>query len=139
MKKSIFLSLVLAITLTLSSCVKDDEPNFHFVPLQIQSADLPDSFSLNETYQIDVTYTIPDGCTGFSGFDVTSGNDTTTRNVVVIGTTRTDQDACTQATQEATGTFNFRVVYSDTYLFRFWQGEDEEGNQQYLEIEVPVM
>ncbi len=132
------MSLVLAAMLTLSSCTKDDEPNFHFVPLQIQNASLPDTFRLNETYQIEVTYTIPDGCTGFSGFDVTSSN-TTTRNVVVIGSTRTDQDACTQATQEATGTFNFRVVYDETYLFRFWQGEDEEGNQQYLEIEVPVM
>lgn len=141
MKKYLYKSFILVTLLILSSCIKDDEPNFQFVPLRIQSADLPDSFQLNQTYQIDVTYSVPNGCTDFYRFDVTSSDSSTrNRNVVVFGTMRIDEElSCTQAIQEQKSTFNFRVDYTETYVFRFWQSEDADGNQQYLEIEVPVM
>jgi len=115
----------------------DDGPNFHFLPLQIVSAELPDSLVLNDTYQIQVTYNQPDGCTAFAGFDITD-QDTTVRNVVVVGTRRTDQENCTEAITERTATFNFIVRYEEPYTFRFWQSENEAGEQQYLEVVVPV-
>ncbi len=135
MKKLFF--IVFALMLTLSSCIKDDGPNFYYVPLQIESAELPDSFELNETYEIRVTFNRPDGCTSFGGFDVTP-HDLTTRNVVVIGTKRTDAEACTEAIEQESRTFNFRVIHAQTYVFRFWHGQDEDGNQEYFEVEVPV-
>lgn len=137
MKKVFLILLIVSATLTLGSCEKDDTPNFHFVPLSIVSAELPEFFSLDQTYQIRVTYNKPDGCTSFGGFDVTQ-KDVTTRNVVVIGTKRYDQEACTQAIEEETNTFNFKVINNETYVFRFWQGEDADGNQEYFEVLVPV-
>lgn len=136
MKKFTF--LILIITLALSSCLKDDTPNFHFIPLSINSVELPESFSLNQTYQVKVTYTKPDGCSDFNGFEVTP-NDTTTRTVVVIGTQLTDQEVCDQAIVEETNTFDFKVIHSQTYIFRFWQGEDVNGEPEYFEVEVPVL
>jgi len=136
MKKSFVIALLTAVSLLFSSCFSDDGSNFHFVPLQIVSAELPESFTINESYDIQVTYILPDACTGFSGFDVVN-KDTTVRNVAVLGLKRTDQEVCTTSTQEQTTSFKFIVNYPQTYTFRFWQGE-ENGEQQYLEIEVPV-
>lgn len=137
MKRLIFTFFV-AIALSTSGCTLDDsEPNFHFSPLRILSADMPDFFELNQSYEITVMYQLPDACTGFRGFEV-SQSDLTTRNVVVFGTVQTDGQACPQVVKEAEASFTFNCQYDEPYLFRFWQGEDANGDQQYLEIEVPV-
>jgi hypothetical protein len=34
--------------------------------------------------------------------------------------------------------FNFQVTSTKPYIFKFWQGKDTEGNNIFLEIEVPV-
>ncbi|NER09862.1 hypothetical protein SAMN06265375_101618 [Muriicola jejuensis] len=136
LKKSIPL-LLCFVVFGLSSCkLEDDRVNFRFVPLQILSADVPEAFELNETYEIRVRYLRPSACVFFEGFDITKEG-VTTRNVVAIGTDFYDE-VCTQAVEEQEASFNFICLYEDTYLFRFWTGEDENGNQQYLEVEVPV-
>lgn len=129
--------MLTAVSFVFSSCSIGDEPNFFFLPLQIVSVELPESFVLNETFQIEVTYNQPDGCTSFAGFDV-NDEALTVRNVVVLGSTRTDQEACTQQVVEQTSSFDFVVNYEQPYTFRFWQGENENGEQQYLEVIVPV-
>lgn len=120
-----------------TSCSVDDGTNFHFTPLRIVSAELPESFNFGETYDIPVTYIRPDDCTFFNGFDVVQA-DNTTRNVVVIGSVLTDEENCTDLAEETTTSFSFSVRFTGTYLFRFWTGEDENGQQQYIEVEVPV-
>lgn len=136
LKKPISL-LLCVVFFGLSSCkLEDDRVNFRFVPLQILSADLPESFELNETYEIRVTYLRPSACIFFEGFDITKEG-VTTRNVVAIGTDFYDE-VCTLATEELEASFNFICLYDEPYLFRFWTGEDENGNQQYIEVEVPV-
>ena len=35
-------------------------------------------------------------------------------------------------------TFNFMVTGNGSYIFKFWQGEYANGDDQYLTIEVPV-
>lgn len=136
MKKALVILLGL-ITISLASCSLDDNgTKFHFVPLKIVAADLPESFSLNETYEVAVTYELPNNCSFFEGFDVTKSNDSI-RNVVAIGT-QLEQPDCTAEVVEKQSTFSFVCLYNQTYVFRFWNGEDEQGNAQYFEIEVPV-
>ena len=36
-------------------------------------------------------------------------------------------------------TFNFSAIYDQVYIFRFWQGEDENGEDVYLIYEIPVV
>ncbi len=134
-RKVIF--LVVCFTLILCGCSNDDGPNFHFTALQITSADVPESFELNQTYQINVTYNLPDGCTAYEGFDV-SDEDTTTRNIVAIGSVRTDIEACTQVVTTEEAFFNFTVIYNQPYTFKFFQGENSDGEAEFLEIIVPV-
>ena len=136
LEKSFSIFLCFSVLL-LSSCkLEDDRLNFRFIPLQIISAELPDSFELNETYQIYVTYIRPSTCVVYDGFDITDAG-ITTRNVVAIGSEFYDEP-CTQVIEEVETFFNFIVLYDEPYLFRFWAGQDENGNDEYLEIEVPV-
>ena len=138
MKKTFLALCALMVSLTFSSCdLEDDGPNFHFVPLRIESVEMPESFDLEETYVISFKYIVPDGCTYYEGIDVVD-EEVTTRKVVAIGAQRTDQDACTEVIREEMGSFNFIVIHTQPYLFRFYQGEDINGEQQFLEVEVPV-
>lgn len=139
MKKVLLLFLCIASLITNSCTLDDGGEKFHFVPLQITAAELPESFSLNQTYQIKVTYSMPNSCTSFEGFDITESDtaDNVVRNVVAIGSERENLQ-CTQEMQEMETTFSFLCLYSKTYIFRFWTGEDESGSSQFFEIEVPV-
>lgn len=130
--------LLLAISfLGSNSCDNDDNgSDVAFQRLQIVDAELPDSFDLGELYEIRATYVRPDGCTYFQGFDVYP-KDTTVREVVAVGATYIDQQ-CTQEATEVTDRFLFRVVYDQPYTFRFYQGEDANGDPDFLEVEVPV-
>ena len=137
MKKT-FLFILCCITILLNSCsLEDDSVNIQFVPLQIISADFPDSFTLNETYNINVTYIIPNNCVAFEGFDI-SFIDTTSRNIVAIGSERVGE-VCNLIAVEAQDSFEFTCLYEGTYYFRLWTEELENGEQQYVEIEVPVV
>jgi len=138
MKKAFLVLCTLMVSLTFSSCdLGDDGPNFHFVPLRIESVEIPESFDLNETYEIRLNYIIPDGCTYYEGLDVVK-SEVTTRKVVAVGAQRTDQEECTEVIREEVASFNFVVLHNQPYLFRFYQGEDMNGEQQFLEIEVPL-
>lgn len=135
--KHIKLWLGCLLLISLFSCdLEDDGISYHFVPLQITSADLPESFDLNGIYEVSVTYLKPNSCVFFEGFDIRR-EDTTTRNVVAIGSELEDRE-CAQVIEEETATFNFQVLYTEPYLFRFWTGEDENGVSEYFEITVPV-
>lgn len=136
MKRMFFALLSVMSILSFTSCSLDDGVNFHFKPLQTISADLPDSFDLHQVYDIKVTFLRPDDCTLFEGFNVVR-TDTTTRQVAAIGAVM-EKETCLSVNQEIEDTFKFEVRYTDTYLFRFWTGDDENGEPQFLEIEVPV-
>jgi hypothetical protein len=137
MIKHITKILFVAVSFIFSSCNLDDGVNFEFLPLQIVSADLPDSFTLNQVYKIDVTYIEPDTCTNFERF-IVKNSDTTVRNINILGIHKIDENSCDQIAQEQTASFNFIVKYTEPYTFRFWKGESENGQQQFIEVEVPV-
>lgn len=122
----------------LSACdIGDDEANYRFVSLITVAVDMPEEFRLNETYEIGVTVLEPNGCTGFEGFDI-QPEDTTVRRVVAIGTEQFDMP-CTEALSEVETSFDFICLYPGTYVFRFWTGKNEDGLDEFMEFEVPVI
>lgn len=135
--KRLFLAVVpVLLSFAINSCNTDDDASFQFVALEIVAADVPESFSLNGKYEITVTYVKPDNCTHIEGFDVVR-RDTTIREVVAIGSNYISQE-CDQAATELKKSFIFEVLYDQPYLFRFWTGEDADGEPLFLDIEVPV-
>ncbi|MCG2460919.1 hypothetical protein K8352_09170 [Flavobacteriaceae bacterium F89] len=138
MKRKLLLTLLFVAGLGISSCdLGDDGESYAYLPLKVVSADLPESFELNKTYRIKVTYRRPDDCTYFEWFEITKP-ELTTRNVVPVGAELTDNTGCKETNDEVDAYFNFVVIYTDTYHFRFYTGEDENGDAQYLEMDVPV-
>ena len=137
MKRLLFL-LVVATFSVLTSCSVDDGINYHFEALKINSVEMPESFELGEVYNIKVSYFRPDSCTYFEGFDVVK-EELTTRNVVAVGSVIENKDSqCIEKMDEVTASFKFEVLYDQPYLFKFWTGDNENGESEYLEITVPV-
>ena len=130
-----FLAIVLSVAIN-SCSLNDDGVSFHYEALQITSAEVPESFNLHQIYTIKVNMLRPDDCTLIEGFNVTR-SDVTVRNVVAIGAVL-ERPNCQPVDQEVQDTFQFEVLYDEPYLFRFYTGEDANGEAQYLEIEVPV-
>lgn len=139
MKKVLMPILLFVACSWFSSCnLDDDSPNFYFTALNVVEADVPESFEFGKTYDIDVTYLRPNGCTFFEGFDVTKTAETD-RDIVAIGSVLTDEDrACTEAIEEVVATLKFSVIYTNEYHFRFYTGDDENGNATFVEYTIPV-
>jgi hypothetical protein len=139
MIKKLAVVAIMGALLCLGSCtIEDDGPNFHFSPLEITAAQLPDTFRLSQTYRINFTYLRPNNCTFYDYPDVRKPQGANIRNVVAIGIVRTDMDNCEEVMEEDEAGFDFAVIFNEPYTFRFYQGEDEAGEPQYLEVIVPV-
>lgn len=132
--------LILATLLTISSCdIDDDNTNFHYETLEITEVQLPESFEYGGLYTIEFTYLRPTNCHYYEGFDFQK-TEKTERTIYAIGA-RLDEKDCQEITENNTGTatFDFEVRYHDTYTFKFYTGEDDQGEKQYITVEVPVV
>lgn len=138
MKK--FALLALVFILTFSSCSLDDNPaeNFYLEVLPIESVEMPEYFVHGETYEILVTYTKPNSCYSFNDFIYEiDGHE---RTVAIVNTVYlTNVTECDGEPEPITVNFDFTVNGNETYLFKFYQGEDDNGEDQYYLVEVPVM
>ena len=126
--------------LTFWSCSLDDdnngiEYNFEFIP--IEDVVIPEEFILDETYQIDLTYFRPTTCHSFHDFYYVP--DQEERTVAVINQVF-DNSGCQPLEDELIEvSFDFKAVYSQIYVFKFWQGENEAGEDIFLTFEIPVI
>ena len=123
---------------TLFSCDigGDDDVNFELELMSITDVDIPLELIFNESNEITVNYVRPNGCYEFNDFIVQpQGN---TRTVAAVDTVFNDPD-CSQNPVQASVSFNFRPLSMDPYIFQFYQGTNQSGEDQYLIIEVPVV
>ena len=133
MKRFIIIGLIL-----LASCsVNDDSVNYNFEILPIESIDIPNEFELGEVYPITVSYFKPSSCHNFREFYYLKENNE--RTVAVINFEFLDNNCEDLENELVEATFNFIVTSNGSYIFKFWQGEDTNGENQYLIIEVPVI
>ena len=131
--------LVICLTLILcASCsVNDDGTSFSFEILPVESVDMPTEFELGEIYPITVSYLNPSSCHAFKEFYYLKENNE--RTVAPITYVFEENDCETFEDNLVEATFNFKVTSNGSYIFKFWQGEDEDGETEYLTIEVPVV
>ena len=130
-------------SIMLLSCSIDDDTNdFYLETLPIESVDMPDSFVSGETAVINYTYLRPTTCHVFN--DLYYSIDGNQRVVAIINRVYEETGSgnpCSILDNEvASRSFNFSVNSNigSTYTFKFWQGEDQNGEDIYLTIEVPV-
>lgn len=125
--------------IALNSCTIDDDSgsNYDYEFLPIESVDIPEEFIFGETYSINYTYYRPSTCHSF--FDLYYHVENNQRIVAVINIVY-DQSDCELLNEELMErSFNFTVLDQQTYVFKFWQGQSETGEDLYLTYEVPVV
>lgn len=137
MKRLIIISLSLIL---LASCSLDNnglDNNYTLDILPIESVNMPESFTYGETYPITVSYLRPSTCHSFKEFYYLKNDNERTVAVINYDFIAHNCEDLTDELVEAT--FNFIVTRTDSYVFKFWQGVDENDVDQYLIIEVPVV
>lgn len=126
----------------LSACSLDDDntPNYQFYTevLPITSFELPAEFNMGESYEIIVRYNAPSTCHSFSR--IYYEKELNTRIIAVENTVNnTDGVVCEELNQEVETSFEFFVTNNGSYVFKFWSGVNEYGEDEYYEVEVPVV
>ncbi|PHR72520.1 MAG: hypothetical protein COA67_04545 [Lutibacter sp.] len=134
--KRYFLILLVIISISACSPSSNDDINQHFEYVPITSVEMPSEFTLGQTYQIKVSYVLPNGCYRFYNHDYVYEN--TSRLIGAIAIVNNDA-TCTQAAIEGEFTINVIARQNEPYIFMFWEGRDNQGIDQYLIIEVPVI
>lgn len=128
---------ILLITLICYSCNLDDGETTTFHVLPFETIELPESFTLNETYEIPFTFYRPNNCHAYNGI---ISNPSENERTIAVSTFSVDGN-CTDFVAPdglAEQSFNFIVNYDYTYIFKVWKGKDDQGNDVYETIEVPI-
>jgi len=129
---------LIALFLLLNSCSTDTGPSYSLVFLPIGSVDIPTEFTLGDTYPITVHYNRPTTCHYFNNLYYKKNLNTRTIAIESAVENRNDCQTLSAADAVDSYTFNFYVTSNGSYIFKFYQGKDNTGNDVFLQYEVPV-
>jgi hypothetical protein len=132
---SIFIMLVI-----FSGCNDDDQNNYHDYHLEyigVIDAEVPDEFNYGSTYRIDVTIELPNSC--YYYYDQYEYFYEGTSRLIYPIAHVDDGVACAPDIRTTTFSIPVQVLQSEPYIFKFYQGEDADGQDIFLTIEVPVV
>lgn len=139
MKKIILLFIV---AFALNSCSKEDESShvkYELVP--IQYCQMPYKFTYGATYEFKMFYKQPSSCHFYKGLYFEKDGNT---RIVAIQSGVIESNNCVSYDNNNSSVptdstkYNFKVTAHDTYTFKFWTGKNEQGENTYYEVEVPV-
>lgn len=120
----------------LASCSDDDNDEYHYELLPIEEAIVPEVFEFGQIYSLSAKYFVPDDC--YINSDILYEYDENARNVAVISLVIENND-CETIDLEQELTFQVHALQRSPYIFKFWQGDDDNGEPIYLTVEVPVI
>lgn len=115
----------------------DNGDDFQYVLLPIASVEIPTEFELGETYNIVVRYNRPSTCHAFDGFYYEKDLNIRTIAVQNIVFNQNNCEPLTDVIVEQN--LEFHVTNNGSYIFKFWQGKDSNGQDIFLEYEIPVI
>lgn len=135
------LIILVALTVSVTSCSDDDddynEHEYHLEYIGVVSADVPDEFIYGKTYRINITIELPNSCYFYyNQYDYFYEG--TSRLIYPIAHVD-DGVPCTLNITETTFSIPVQALQSEPYIFKFYQGEDADGQDIFLTIEVPVI
>ncbi|MDI1254759.1 MAG: hypothetical protein PSV16_01550 [Flavobacterium sp.] len=132
--------LLLLSVFALNACsINDDEPKLHFEVLPVEGYTVPESFTSGQTYEIKATYFRPTDCYFLEGLYFEKEGDTRTIGFQCSVMENSNcQPLDYQNPYEVK--FNFQVLNAagTSYTFKFYKGEDANGNNLFDEVVIPV-
>lgn len=132
---------MVALVMTVSSCSTDDDNGldheFYNEYIKVTSAELPEEFELGRTYIIKATVELPNSCYFYyNKYDyIYEGSSRLIYPIAHVD----EHDACNETITEDILTFPVTIVQGEAYIFKFYQGEDDNGEDIFLTYEVPVI
>ena len=125
------------------SCSLDDSviEDFNFEILPIEDVVIPNEMSFGSVYTISYTYLKPTTCHFFNDLYYIEENNIKTFAVINKVLNNNENVICEPLTNEMVEmSFIFVVNKNEgNYIFKFWQGEDENGQENYLVYDVPIV
>lgn len=128
---------LLALVFLFNSCSPDSGTNYSLELLPVESVEIPTEFTLGETYQMKMFYRIPTTCHSYNSIYY---HKNLNERTVAVEALVYQQNNCQELTENNLYecSFDFLVTSNGSYVFKFWQGKDEQGNDLFLEYEIPV-
>jgi len=124
--------------------MEDRNPKVSYELMPIKSCRMPYFFVSGETYELEMFYIEPSTCHIYKGIYFEKQGNTRT---VAIQATVIESSSCVTNPVDSTGTnsefeksvkFNFTATGNEAYFFKFWTGKNQQGEDTYYEVEVPV-
>ncbi|RCS28331.1 hypothetical protein DUT90_00635 [Polaribacter sp. WD7] len=139
--KKIFFLLIGVILFSACLDTNDNTPNLTLQFLPIDEFEVPDSFTPNQLDTIKIKYTLPNGCYSFERLfyqTIDSITDRSVRDIAAIAVVELDRP-CTEALVQEDFEFAIRIAEEDEdYTLRFFKGVDDNGENIFEEVVVPV-
>lgn len=140
--KKIFLLLIVAFAL--NSCnIEENKPDVYYELIPIKSCRMPYDFVSGQTYELEMFFRQPSSCHFYKGIYFEKQGNT---RIVAIQAGVVESNSCITYPDDgssATGELksakcNFTATGHETYIFRFWTGKNQQGEDTYYDVEVPV-
>ena len=136
MKKIVLLLLFIA---ALTGCSLDNENqntyDYHVLP--VDSYNLPESFTLGNTYEIKLKYQKPTACHIYQG--IYYDKNLNVRTIAIQTAVKTNEICQESLPPLSEVSFKFYVTNTGSYIFKFYKGVDDSGKDVFEEVEVPVV
>ena len=131
-----FLFYTFLFSLVWSCSTQDDDLSVHQELLPIEQAFLPEECQLSEGCEVTLTYLKPTNCYDFYNiFYSKEGNE----RIVAVITTVYSNTNCNTINSEEETSFDFTPREAGVYIFKFWQGENENNEDEYITYEIEVL
>lgn len=131
------IALFIVLIISVLSCSTDNPDTYTYEVLPVESYTLPASFTLGQTYEIKLKYQKPTSCHLYQG--IYYGKDLNTRTIAIQAASK-DNEVCNLALPaQSEVSFNFLVTNTGSYIFKFYKGKDAQGENQFEDVEIPVV
>lgn len=141
--KNIFALVSLAVFCLSCSLDDNDYPNYHITTIAITNVDVPEAFSQGKTYEMTVYYDRLSTCHYPKGiYYLTEPNNTriiAAQNIVYHRDDCIAEIDAEDLVQEISFDFWVTQPVGSVYTFKFYQGIDDNGEDLYLIVEIPVV
>lgn len=136
-KIGILTVLVLTLAIFQSCSISDDDvQSVSYEILPVEEAFLPTEMTVNEIYEITLSYVLPSDCYAFN--NIYYKKEDFDRTVAIVSAYFPVNEPCQTLDAVLETSFNFKPLQSGTYYFKFWKGTDENGDDVYEEVDVLV-
>lgn len=132
MKKSILIYLI--IILASCSSVKNED-NTVLKLLPIEKANTPQVFIYGTIDTISIKYSLPDACHVYHSLYYQYQDST---RVVAVRALEYVDKICSQNIVQKDLKFPLQIIQKEDYVFKFWKGRDNNGNDIFEERIIPV-